>query len=82
MLIRGLLAFLALPGVVAIAIPIVWLMTSSHTQVVQPLGLVLLVVGLLALVWCVRDFYVAGIARAHAEEWERYTKRVPRWFWR
>jgi protein-S-isoprenylcysteine O-methyltransferase Ste14 len=149
MLMRALLAFLALPGVVAIAVPILWLMTSSHTQLIQPLGLVPLVIGFLGLIWCVRDFYVAGkgtlapwappvrvvvvglyrytrnpmyvavtlvllgwaatfwsrglfiycvcvaiafhlrvvlgeepwLARTHGEEWERYAKRVPRWFW-
>jgi protein-S-isoprenylcysteine O-methyltransferase Ste14 len=57
---RALLAFLALPGMVAFAIPIAWLITSSHTRLVQPLGLVPLVVGCLALLWCVRDFYVSG----------------------
>ena len=149
MLIRALLAFLALPGVVAIAVPIMWLIGSSHTQVVQPLGLVPLAIGFLALIWCVRDFYVAGkgtlapwappvrvvvvglyrytrnpmyvavtvillgwalsfwsrglfiyciavaiafhlrvvfgeepwLARTHGEEWGRYARRVPRWFW-
>lgn len=150
MLTRALLAFLALPGVVALAVPVVWLKTSSHTQLVQPVGLIPLIVGFLALIWCVRDFYVAGkgtlapwappvrvvvvglyrytrnpmyvavtlillgwavafwsrslliycisvviafhlrvvfgeepwLARTHGEEWERYAKRVPRWFWR
>jgi protein-S-isoprenylcysteine O-methyltransferase Ste14 len=149
MLIRALLAFLALPGVVAIAVPVIWLVATSHTQLVQPLGLVPLVIGFLALIWCVRDFYVAGkgtlapwappvrvvvvglyrytrnpmyvavtlvllgwavsfwsrglliyciavaiafhlrvllgeepwLARTHADEWDRYAKRVPRWFW-
>jgi protein-S-isoprenylcysteine O-methyltransferase Ste14 len=57
---RALLAFLALPGVVAFAIPIAWLVASSHAQLVQPLGLAPLVVGSLALLWCVRDFYVSG----------------------
>ena len=57
---RALLAFLALPGVVAFAVPVVWLLASSRTSLVQPLGLVLLVIGSLALVWCVRDFYVSG----------------------
>ena len=146
---RALLAFLALPGVVAIAVPVVWLIASSHTQLVQPLGLVLLVAGFIGLIWCVRDFYVAGkgtlapwappvrvvvvglyrytrnpmyvavtlillgwaasfasmglliygiavaiafhlrvvlgeepwLARTHGEEWDRYARRVPRWFW-
>ena len=57
---RALFAFLALPGVVAFAVPLAWLTASAHTQLVQPLGLVPLVIGSLALLWCVRDFYVAG----------------------
>src|SRR5437867_5558149 len=57
---RALLAFLALPGVVAFAVPIAWLLASSHTRLVQPLGLLPLVCGTVALLWCVRDFYVSG----------------------
>jgi len=57
---RALLAFLALPGAVAVALPVAWLLVSSHTRVAQPVGLVLLAVGLSALFWCVRDFYVSG----------------------
>ena len=60
MLTRALLTFLALPGVVAFAVPIIWLIASSHTRLTQPLGLVPLVVGCLGLLWCVRDFYVRG----------------------
>ena|SRR5437867_3350646 len=60
MFLRALLAFLTLPGVVAFAVPVVWLVATSHTQLVQPLGLVPLVVGCVALFWCVRDFYVSG----------------------
>jgi protein-S-isoprenylcysteine O-methyltransferase Ste14 len=57
---RALLAFLALPGVAAYFVPVVWLVASSHTTLVQPLGLVPLVVGTVALLWCVHDFYVSG----------------------
>jgi protein-S-isoprenylcysteine O-methyltransferase Ste14 len=57
---RALLAFLALPGVVAFAVPVAWLVASAHTNLVQPLGLLPLVVGSAALLWCVRDFYVSG----------------------
>jgi protein-S-isoprenylcysteine O-methyltransferase Ste14 len=57
---RALLAFLALPGVVAFAVPVAWLVASTHTRLVQPLGLLPLVVGSFALLWCVRDFYVSG----------------------
>ena len=57
---KALLAFLALPGVVAFAVPVFWLLASGHTQLVQPLGLIPLVAGCCALLWCVRDFYVRG----------------------
>jgi protein-S-isoprenylcysteine O-methyltransferase Ste14 len=60
MFIRALLAFLVMPGIVAFAIPISWLRASGHTQLVQPLGLVPLFIGAIALLWCARDFYVRG----------------------
>jgi len=60
MLAQALLAFVALPGVVAFAVPVTWLWASAHTRLVQPLGLVPLLFGFFALTWCVRDFYVSG----------------------
>lgn len=60
MFVRALLAYLALPGVVAFAVPVVWLVATSHTRLAQPLGLVPLVAGCLLHLWCVRDFYVVG----------------------
>jgi len=57
---RALLAFLALPGVVAFGVPVAWLFASAHTRLVQPLGLVPLLGGTVGLLWCVRDFYVSG----------------------
>ena len=60
MFLRALFAFLALPGIVAFAAPICWLVATSHTTLVQPLGLLPLLVGCAGLLWCVRDFYVLG----------------------
>jgi protein-S-isoprenylcysteine O-methyltransferase Ste14 len=57
---RALIAFVAMPGMVALVIPMLWLERSGHTRLVRSLGLVPLVVGLAALLWCVRDFYVRG----------------------
>jgi protein-S-isoprenylcysteine O-methyltransferase Ste14 len=57
---RALLAFLVLPGVVAIGVPVVWLWATSQFTLRHAWGLVPLVVGMLALLWCVRDFYVSG----------------------
>jgi protein-S-isoprenylcysteine O-methyltransferase Ste14 len=60
MFVRALVAFLALPGLAAFVVPIVWLLLSSSTSLTQPLGLVPLICGTGALLWCVRDFYVSG----------------------
>ncbi len=57
---RALIAFVAMPGMVALVIPSLWLWRGGHTRPTRPLGLVLLVLGLVALLWCVRDFYVRG----------------------
>jgi protein-S-isoprenylcysteine O-methyltransferase Ste14 len=58
---RALLAFLALPGVVAIAVP-AWMAagTLRTGTRLHPVGLLPLLVGFALLVWCARDFYVAG----------------------
>lgn len=57
---RALIAFLACPGTVALAIPLTWLIATDNVRVVRPAGLVPLVSGSAALLWCVRDFYVSG----------------------
>jgi protein-S-isoprenylcysteine O-methyltransferase Ste14 len=61
MLWRALLAFLALPGVVAIALP-AWFAadTLRNGGRFHAVGLLPMVAGLTLLLWCVRDFYVAG----------------------
>lgn len=60
LVLRAVLAFLVLPGVVAILVPLAWVHVTSHTTLVHPVGLLPLLLGLAALGWCVRDFYVAG----------------------
>lgn len=57
---QALIAFLAMPGMVAFVVPAIWLWQTGHTTLAQPLGLVLLASGVVALLWCVRDFYVSG----------------------
>lgn len=59
MFLRALLAFLLLPGVVAFAVPAGWVAAEGR-GLVQPLGLLPGVLGVAGLLWCVRDFYVAG----------------------
>jgi len=57
---RALFAFIAMPGMVAFAIPAVWLWQAGRLHPVHPLGLAVLVAGTVGLLWCVRDFYVQG----------------------
>ena len=58
---RALLAFLALPGIVALAIPALLAAAESRRGATPNfVGLLPLGVGLFLLLWCVRDFYVAG----------------------
>jgi len=57
---RALVAFIALPGVVAIAVPLFWLESSGHWRIEHSSGLIPLAGGLLGLLWCVRDFYATG----------------------
>lgn len=60
MLIRALLAFLALPGLVAFAAPLLIEWPRVREGLFNPLALVLLVPGIALLIWCVRDFLVTG----------------------
>jgi protein-S-isoprenylcysteine O-methyltransferase Ste14 len=50
-------AFIILPGMVAFYLP--WLLHSRQTPL-HALGIPLMAVGIVLLLWCVRDFYVAG----------------------
>jgi protein-S-isoprenylcysteine O-methyltransferase Ste14 len=61
MLWRALLAFLALPGMVAIALP-AWLAAAERKagHAFHPVGLLPLLCGFGLLLWCVREFYVSG----------------------
>ena len=51
------IAFLVCPGTVALLVP--WLIRPVGTRIC-PAGIPILVAGLGLLLWCVRDFYVAG----------------------
>jgi protein-S-isoprenylcysteine O-methyltransferase Ste14 len=52
-----LVAFLALPGVVAFVVPLAIALPARRTSVV---GVLPLLAGCLLLGWCVREFHVAG----------------------
>ena len=55
----ALFAFLALPGLVAFALPALWL-ASQGAQLQQPWGLLTLCIGVIGLGVCVIDFYRKG----------------------
>jgi protein-S-isoprenylcysteine O-methyltransferase Ste14 len=56
---QALFAFLVLPGMFAFVIPLS-LLAPSEARSFNILGLIPLVPGIVLLLWCVRDFYVAG----------------------
>jgi len=60
MLARAITAFVALPGMVAFAVPITIGISAGRPLRHIGLGLVPLALGTLLLLWCVREFYVAG----------------------
>ena len=61
MFLRALFAFLALPGMIAFVIPAWWLRSlGTEQELTHPLGIVPFAVGVIGLIWCVRDFYVSG----------------------
>jgi protein-S-isoprenylcysteine O-methyltransferase Ste14 len=57
---RALIAFLVLPGSVGFALPVAWLWYTQHIRIIRPVGLVVFLLGMIGLIWCVRDFYVTG----------------------
>jgi protein-S-isoprenylcysteine O-methyltransferase Ste14 len=54
---RALTAFLLLPGMVAFVVP--WLLRPPGAEF-RVAALPMLAIGVVLLLWCVRDFYVAG----------------------
>jgi protein-S-isoprenylcysteine O-methyltransferase Ste14 len=57
---KAMLAFVALPGIVAFAVPLVLFGPHRPTSPVAAVGLIPLAAGVVLLLWCVREFYVAG----------------------
>jgi protein-S-isoprenylcysteine O-methyltransferase Ste14/pimeloyl-ACP methyl ester carboxylesterase len=56
----ALFAFVALPGLVAFVVPLLIAWPRVREGSFNALALVLLVPGIALLLWCVRDFFVAG----------------------
>jgi protein-S-isoprenylcysteine O-methyltransferase Ste14 len=68
MLIRAIAAFVALPGIVAFALPLTIGICSGFPVRHVALGAVPLCLGIILLLWCVREFYVAG--RGTSAPWD------------
>jgi protein-S-isoprenylcysteine O-methyltransferase Ste14 len=56
--VQALFAFLVCPGLVAYVIPV--LIVDTRGAAPRPIGTGLMIVGTTLLLWCVREFYVAG----------------------
>ena len=69
MLLRAITAFAAIPGLVAFAIPIAIGIVTRRPPQHAALALGLILLGTVILVWCVREFYVAG--RGTLAPWSR-----------
>jgi len=57
LLVRALIAFLLLPGMVALLVPF---LLAPRNESFHLVALIPLLGGLTLLLWCARDFYVAG----------------------
>ena len=60
MFLRALIAFLALPGVVAGLVPVLLIYSNGARTGGWTFGFVFLGIGFVLLLWCVRDFFVSG----------------------
>jgi protein-S-isoprenylcysteine O-methyltransferase Ste14 len=57
---RAFAAFMALPGVVAFGVPLLWALHSGWRARCPVIGAAAIFVGTMLLLACVREFYVAG----------------------
>jgi protein-S-isoprenylcysteine O-methyltransferase Ste14 len=57
--VRAVFAFLALPGMVAFVIPL-WFIVPRDRRITDAIGIIPLGLGIVLLLWCVREFYIAG----------------------
>jgi protein-S-isoprenylcysteine O-methyltransferase Ste14 len=69
MLVRAITAFIVIPGVVAFAIPVATGLVTRRPPQHEALALALILLGTSILLWCVREFYIAG--RGTLAPWAR-----------
>jgi protein-S-isoprenylcysteine O-methyltransferase Ste14 len=74
LLFRALLAFLALPGLFSGLFPALISMNDPYRNSGYYFGLLFIVSGFIILIWCVRDFLVAG--RGTLAPWDPPTSLV------
>ena len=60
MFIKAFLAFLALPGIFGILMPVALAIADPWRSKVFFVGVVVIAIGIIILIWCVRDFYISG----------------------
>lgn len=60
MFVKAFLAFLALPGIFGIVIPVALGIADPWRSTGYPAGAVVIALGVIVLIWCVRDFYISG----------------------
>jgi len=58
--IRTVIAFLVLPGIFALSLPLVIGYVDPWDTPFFPPGIIVVCIGIFCLLWCIRDFYVAG----------------------
>lgn len=60
MLIKAVIAFLYLPGLLAFFLPVIIGIYDPWRSSFIPIGIIVILFGLTILIWCVRDFYISG----------------------
>jgi protein-S-isoprenylcysteine O-methyltransferase Ste14 len=71
---RAITAFVAIPGLVAFVIPVATGFVTARPPQRVPLALSLVLLGTVILLWCVREFYIAG--RGTLAPWARPQRLV------
>ncbi|HEX4932145.1 MAG TPA: isoprenylcysteine carboxylmethyltransferase family protein [Gemmatimonadaceae bacterium] len=59
-LLSAIAALLVLPGTIAVVVPLVILRDDLAARRIAPEGVIVLILGGVVVLWCVRDFFVTG----------------------